>query len=315
MNSTPAFLGQIMSTGDTRAAFLTLFSGEVIAAAQSVLKFKDTIRWKTISGGKAFQFPFIGGASVAYHTPGTEITGNAINKQIVTVDPDDALIASVFLDRLDETLSHYDGRSQHAADLGYKIAELVDSNIMRSVLKAARASAVIAGDSYAGTSKVVANSAVNGSTLFGALLDAQVTLKGNKLVRNGEEHYAALAPLQYSLVMRAPEMANTQYRPAADSENMFYSKINGMSVIESTNTPFGETYNANSTVLKAAYNLDFSNTVAAVWTKDAACAAEAEVLSTDIIDQPHKRGTLLLAQQTVGIRPLNSGAAYEIKKA
>ena len=72
MNSNPAFLGQIMSTGDTRAAFLTLFSGEVIAAAQSVLKFKDTIRWETLAGGKAFH----AGPSKAMHWYDTNGNGS-----------------------------------------------------------------------------------------------------------------------------------------------------------------------------------------------------------------------------------------------
>jgi len=314
MNSNPSFLGLVQGSGDNRSMFLQLFSQEIIAAAQSVLQFKDKTLWKTLSGGKSYQFPFLGGATVAYHVPGTEITGTLIDKKSVTVDPDDALIASVFLDRLDEALSHYDGRSQHAKDLGYAIAELVDRNIVRTIIQAARSGAVIPG-AAGGTVKTSANAGVNGSTLFATLLDAQVSLKTNKTLRAGDEHYGALAPVQYSLLTRAPEMANTQYRPNADSENMAVTRINNMTVVESTNTPFGETYVANSTIVKPAYNGNFSTTVGAVWTKYASCSVEVEDLNTDIIDQPHKRGTLILAQQTVGSRALNPACAVEIKTA
>lgn len=315
MNSTPSFIGQAQGSGDTRSMFLQLFAGEVIAAAQSVLQFKDKINWKELRGGKSYQFPFTGGATVGYHVPGTEITGNLIAKKAVTVDPDDAQIAHVFLDNLDEALSHFDARSQHAKDVGYAIAELTDKNIMRSILMAARSAAVLTEGKAGTVLPAVANYATDGATLFGGLLDAQLALKNNKVLRAGDKHYAALAPLQYSIVMRSDKMANNQYRPDANSEDMRYEKINGMYVLESTNTPFGETYDANSTVVKAAYNGNFSNTVAAVWTDYAAAAVEVEGLDTKIIDQPHKRGTLILASQSVGIRPLNPACAVELKKA
>ncbi len=55
-----------------------------------------------------------------------------------TITVDDLLISSAFLYDLDETLAHYDLRSEVSRKIGYALAEKYDRLIFRAIARGAR---------------------------------------------------------------------------------------------------------------------------------------------------------------------------------
>ena len=103
--------GQSNSTGDKRALYLKLFSGEMFKGFQRNTIARDMIMKRTLTNGKSLQFIFTGRTTAEYHTPGNSILGNSDGAPPVaekTVTVDDLLISSAFVYELDETLAHYD---------------------------------------------------------------------------------------------------------------------------------------------------------------------------------------------------------------
>ena len=134
-------LGQSNSTGDKRALYLKLFSGEMFKGFQRNTIARDLVMKRTLQNGKSIQFIYTGRTTAEYHTPGNSILGNSdgappLAEKTVTVD--DLLISSAFVYELDETLAHYDLRGEISRKIGYALAEKYDRKIFRAVTKAAR---------------------------------------------------------------------------------------------------------------------------------------------------------------------------------
>ena len=108
-------LGQANLAGDTRALYLKLFSGEMFKGFQRNTIARDLVMKRTLKNGKSLQFIYTGRTKSEFHTPGNSILGDSNNAPPVaekTITVDDLLISSAFVYDLDETLSHYDLRSE-----------------------------------------------------------------------------------------------------------------------------------------------------------------------------------------------------------
>ena len=143
-------LGQANLTGDTRALYLKLFSGEMFKGFQNNTIARDLVMKRTLRNGKSLQFIFTGRTEAEYHTPGRSILGNDLGAPPVaekTITCDDLLISSAFVYELDEVLSHYDLRSEISRKIGYALAEKYDRLIFRAVTRGARKASPVQGDS------------------------------------------------------------------------------------------------------------------------------------------------------------------------
>ena len=69
--------GQSNSTGDARALYLKLFSGEMFKGFQHNAIARDLIMKRTLKNGKSLQFIYTGRTSAEFHTPGNSILGNS----------------------------------------------------------------------------------------------------------------------------------------------------------------------------------------------------------------------------------------------
>ena len=146
-----ANLGQSNSTGDKRALYLKLFSGEMFKGFQRNTIARDMIMKRTLTNGKSIQFIFTGRTTAEYHTPGNSILGNSDGAPPVaekTVTVDDLLISSAFVYELDETLAHYDLRGEISSKIGYALAEQYDRKIFRAITKAARQASPITKNNF-----------------------------------------------------------------------------------------------------------------------------------------------------------------------
>ena len=70
-------LGQSNSTGDKRALYLKLFSGEMFKGFQRNTIARDLVMKRTLQNGKSIQFIYTGRTTAEYHTPGNSILGNS----------------------------------------------------------------------------------------------------------------------------------------------------------------------------------------------------------------------------------------------
>ena len=133
--------GQNNGTGDSRALYLKLFSGEMFKGFQNNAIARDLVVRRTLKNGKSLQFIYTGRTTAEYHTPGNSILGDTNGRPPVaekTITVDDLLISSAFLYDLDEVLSHYDMRSEISRKIGYALAEKYDRLIFRAIAKGAR---------------------------------------------------------------------------------------------------------------------------------------------------------------------------------
>ena len=143
--------GQSNSTGDKRALYLKLFSGEMFKGFQRNTIARDMIMKRTLTNGKSLQFIFTGRTTAEYHTPGNSILGNSDGAPPVaekTVTVDDLLISSAFVYELDETLAHYDLRGEISRKIGYALAEQYDRKAFRAIVKAARQASPITKNGF-----------------------------------------------------------------------------------------------------------------------------------------------------------------------
>ena len=138
--------GQSNSSGDRRALYLKLFSGEMFKGFQHQTIARDLIMKRSLTNGKSLQFIYTGRTSAEYHTPGNSILGNTDGAPPVaekTITIDDLLISSAFVYELDETLAHYDLRSEISRKIGFALAEKYDRLAFRAVTRGARVASPI----------------------------------------------------------------------------------------------------------------------------------------------------------------------------
>lgn len=344
-NGAPSRLGQALGTGDTEALWLKVFGGEILTAYDTMKKLKPTVRVRTITSGKSSQFPAIWDAQAAYHTPGTEITGQSIQHNEVLVTLDDMLIAPTEIAQIDELKNHYDVRAPYAEALGRAMALFEDRTIGMNLIKAARSSALFSGDK-GGQSVTQAN--VSGTADFstsGADLISAINLAKQKLDEaevpvDTMPVYAAFRPAQFYLMANSDKNLNSFYGGQGSLTDNTLSTVSGIKVFKSNALLYGydvTTYNASTntdgivkdgsgnasstlpmhgalpTNYPSKYQLDLSNTRGVVYCEPAVAYLQLLGLSFEQEWLSWRQTTLMLAKMAIGMGPLRGKAAVEIK--
>ncbi len=318
-NSTPSRPGLNAGGSDNLELMLELFGGEVLTAFQTAVKFRDKHQVKTLSKGKNFKFPAIWRTTASYHTPGTEIVGNQIPHTEITVSPDDKLIASVFVSDIDEILNHYDVRAPYAQELGAVLARFYDKNVIRTIIKAARSGALFSGD-QGGSVLTNASYANDASALFDGISLAKETMDSKDVPIETMPVYAALPTSLWYLMARSDRNLNRDRNGGVASDRShILTTIDDVQIIKSNNLPMGEnsvtTTTSEGATIPSKYRINATNTKAVVWTPMAAATAEVQGLSSQVVDQPEKQGTLMLSRLMTGSDPLRSKCAVELRSA
>ena len=258
--------GQSNSTGDKRALYLKLFSGEMFKGFQRNTIARDMIMKRTLTNGKSLQFIFTGRTTAEYHTPGNSILGNSDGAPPVaekTVTVDDLLISSAFVYELDETLAHYDLRGEISRKIGYALAEQYDRKAFRAIVKAARQASPITKNGFkepGGTQIRITNTgggitdgraAYDSTALINGFYDAAAALDEKGVPQEGR--VAVLNPRQYYELIQNVEsngLINRNERGDAIQSGQGIIEIAGIPIYKSMNIPFfgrfGTKYGANS---------------------------------------------------------------------
>ena len=246
--------GQSNATGDARALYLKLFSGEMFKGFQHNAIARDLVMRRTLTNGKSLQFIYTGHTKAEYHTPGNSILGDTNGRPPVaekTITVDDLLISSAFLYDLDETLSHYDMRSEISRKIGYALAQKYDRLIFRALTRGARAASPITKTNYVepgGTQVRVgtttsASDAYDAQKLTAAFFDAAAALDEKGVSQDGR--VGVLNPRQYyALIQEVGNngLINRDEQGAALQSGQGIVEIAGIKIYKSMNIPFFSQY-------------------------------------------------------------------------
>ena len=242
--------GQINSAGDSRALYLKLFSGEMFKGFQHSTIARDLVQKRTLKNGKSLQFIYTGRTTAEYHTPGNAILGNSDGAPPVaekTITIDDLLISSAFLYDLDETLAHYDLRSEISRKIGYALAEKYDRLIFRAIARGARQASPITKTNFVepgGTQIRVGSTtnesdAFNSSNLVTAFYDAAAAMDEKGV--SGDGRVAVLNPRQYHALIQdvgTNGLINRDSQGTALQGGNGIVEIAGIKIYKSMNIPF-----------------------------------------------------------------------------
>ena len=246
--------GQSNSTGDARALYLKLFSGEMFKGFQRNAIARDLVMKRTLKNGKSLQFIYTGRTTAEYHTPGNAILGNTDGAPPVaekTITVDDLLVSSAFVYELDETLAHYELRGEISKKIGYALAEKYDRLIFRAISKGARIASPITKANFVepgGTQIQVgagsdANDALVSANLVTAFYDAAAALDEKGISNDGR--VAVLNPRQYYALIKdvnGNNLINRDAQGTALQSGEGIIEIAGIKIFKSMNVPFLSKY-------------------------------------------------------------------------
>ena len=242
------------TTAEARALYLKLFSGEMFKGFQNNAIARDLVMKRTLKNGRSLQFIYTGRTTAEYHVPGQSIMGNDAGAPPVaekTITIDDLLISSAFLYELDETLAHYDLRSEISRKIGYALAEKYDRLIFRAVTRGARAKNPVmksGAEEPGGTQIQVgggtdANDAYSATALVDAFYDAAAALDEKGVSTEGR--VGVLNPRQYyKLIQQVGEngLINRDEQGTARQRGNGIVEIAGIKIYKSMNIPFLSKY-------------------------------------------------------------------------
>jgi len=246
--------GQSNATGDVRALYLKLFSGEMFKGFQHNAIARDLVMKRTLKNGKSLQFIYTGHTTAEFHTPGNSILGNSDGAPPVaekTITVDDLLISSAFVYELDETLAHYELRGEISKKIGYALAQKYDRLIFRAITRGARAASPITKANFVepgGTQIRVgtnnqASDAYVASSLVNAFYDAAAALDEKGV--SSEGRVGVLNPRQYyELIQQVGDngLVNRDEQGTSRQKGNGIVEIAGIKIYKSMNIPFFSTY-------------------------------------------------------------------------
>jgi hypothetical protein len=291
--------------------FLKLFAGEVLASFNLGNVFKEKTRVKAISMGKSYQFPALGTATAAYHTPGTEIVGrNSIASSERVIIIDDVLLANEYIAQIDELKSHFDVRGEYAKQMGEALADQFDRNVARNIVLASRASATITGGN-GGANVTNASVGTDAAVLAAAIYTTAQTFDQKGLPET--ERYVGVLPAQYYLMVQKTDLINKDWNGAGSYAAGQMGTVAGITVVKTNKIP--QANDSGNSNIPAAYRANFSTTVAVGWHKAAVGTVSLMDIQSETFWDPRRQSTLLLAKYACGHGILRPECAVEFKSS
>ena len=291
-----------------KALFLKLFAGEVLTAfeEQNVMLPVTTVR--TINSGKTASFPALGRTTASYHTPGAEITGGNVKTNEITINIDDLLISSVFIDSLEEAMNHYDVRGPYAQEIGAALAKRMDENLLRLVdIGAQNQTPTVTGLEAGIEIDTGSDALTDGDNVAKYIFQAAQKFDENHVPQ--ENRYAVMPPSMFYALIQSAKAVNRDYspNPSGSYQGGNVLEVAGISILKSNHLTLanytavaGENnsyVDANNTAndpgnFAATQFLAFhSSAVGTVKLKDISIEAEYDM---------RRQGTLMVAKCAVG---------------
>lgn len=307
-DSVVTFGGQTNLSGDVRAQYLQVFTGEVLQAFNEINVYGAHTESRTIQFGKLAQWIVSWKGSARYHTPGTEIVGDQTAFAQVNIGIDDLLIADRFVSNIDEALSQFDIRSPLSREMGMALARVFDQQLAQLCSLAARSSAFVTG-APGGSQITLPSDSYAADDLVAAIFSA-LTAMDQKYIPK-EDRVIVVRPADfYNLINSSSRAVNWLYNQGGSNggigEGEIY-RIGGVPLVVSNNIP-----STNVTTGPTAYQGNFTKTIAHVFQREAIGTVKLMDLAMEAEYQTRFQGTLMLARYAVGHGILRPECAVEI---
>lgn len=315
-NATPSRIGQALGSGDTRALFLKVFSGEVLTTFNTKTVMADKVRVRNIASGKSAQFPAIGRTSAAYHTPGAEINGNIIQQDEKVITIDDLLIANTFISSIDEAMSHFEVRSEYSRQMGDALAQTYDRNLLSLAVKAARDPSGLGngavGQGDAESVSIGATPTID--TIITNIYEAAQKLDEKNVPES--DRYVLVSPDVYWGLVSSDKLLNRDF----GGNNGAYvdgtvMKVAGMSIVKTNNLAVNHTTATDYPDYSSKYAVDASNTKALIMHPQALGTVKLLDLASEMEYDIRRQGTLMVSKMAVGHGVLRPECLIELKAA
>ena len=263
------------------------------------------------------QFPAIGRTSAAYHSPGAEILGSVIQQDEKVITIDDLLLASTFISRIDEAMSHFEVRSEYSRQMGDALAQTYDRNLFSLAVKAARDT----GAGGIGVGAVGQGNAVStdiGATPTVADIIAGIYTAARALDEKNvpdSDRYVFVSPETYWAIVTNDKILNRDFN--GQGGNGVYSdgtviNVAGMKIVKTNNLAVDHT--ASTLDYSSKYGVDATKTVALVMHPQALGTVKLLDLASEMAYDIRRQGTLCVSKMAVGHGVLRPECIYEVKK-
>jgi hypothetical protein len=333
-NASITYSAQNKSTGSTDALRLTQYAGEVLTAFESKRIMRELIRTRSISGGKTAQFPAVFKTWAGIHTPGTELLGQQIDKTEITVTADGLLISDLYVDRIDEMLTHYDLRAPYAEAQGHAIGRAYDAMASQLVAASAYGAELFTGDG--GGTQVTESASqdfdASGSDLIDALNTGKLTMEQKDV--DVDNLNAVFLPLQWALIANSDQNINQDFGGEGSVARQVLRTVSDITIHKSNAflfgkdvTPYNASTNADGLVghptdprrlpanLPTKYHRDMARVRGLLFSPDAAAMLHVLDLNTEATWDARRRATLLIAEMCAGGDPLRTKCAAVLQTA
>jgi len=119
--------------------YLPVFGGEVLTRFNEYVYVSSMVKRANIATGNTARFPRLGGIGAERHAVGTKLLGLDSEQTELTITLDERALVSHFrLDDIDQMMSHFETRSEMAAQSAQALAEAQDRYTLRLLINASR---------------------------------------------------------------------------------------------------------------------------------------------------------------------------------
>ena len=347
-----AFTGTFATDNEN---WLKVFGGEILSAFEKAIEISPKLTTRTISSGKSATFPITGRANARNHKPGEDIllstnvaaafqdavaadgitdgrpqdwTANASAKYLSNlgaseriININDLMIASVFIDDLDEVKAYYDLRSTYTVELGRALARKMDNLCARSLFAAA--GTIAEGAMRGGQTISDGNMLTQADVMASSIMGAAQKLDEYDIPK--EDRMCILNPAGYYLLLRAAGgIGGTDSYAALLSQDYSMGNgdfaegrvlmVGGIPVVVSNNAGFG----VNFTQEAGENNelaVDMSNAAGIVAHKSATGILKLKDLQLEHEYMIQNQGNLFVSKLACGVAPLRTDGAIKLVTA
>lgn len=284
-------------------------AGITMNAFNNATKFKDKHRIIRIKHGRGVRIDAIGEAGAMYHTPGMDLSdsGNQIQHDAFDLMVDAKLISHVYLDDIEEAMSHLDLKTEYGTKLGTALAQAFDRNLAQLASLAARHATRVPGG-IGGSVLRHADYGDDALTLAQGLFDAEVIFD-EKNIPEGKR-WCFLQPRYHSLLKRNLELINKINGGSGSITDNNTLNIAGFTLVKSNNVP--DTNVTNS--YKNKYDGDFTDTIAVCMTEEAIASVQLKDLAVETTWDHNRQATFTAAKFTMGHGVMRPECAVELNK-
>lgn len=332
-----ANLGAQSTEAERRALGLKLFSGEIMSVFYDMVATEGKVRSVTIGEGISAQFPHTGIVKGGFHKPGTPLAINTTKQAERTITIDDIIYAAMFFPLQYDLVGHLQFRQEYARSAAQVLAETKDVMNFAEIIKAARSSALIAGETDGGTQiksdsfKVGAGGAANegevAQAIFQAIFAALDVFDAKKVPYMNR--YMALKPYHYNLLVRAImengfSLANADFMSQrADINNATLPPIAGINIFKTNMLPnsnltaTGDAHSGTANTLSTApvhtnHAVDARKTIGLIWTPECVGNVVRQGLATKMSEELTHLGQLNVSYMLCGAGVLRPECAIEL---